>query len=278
MPIELYDRDDHCCILYTDLVDAGNEAVQANQCLIIDSRHGMLLDPGGQMTYNELYLAIGRHFPPKELEYVFASHADPDIVASLQRWLSASDTKLLISGLWARFVPHFCTSGKTEGRIVSVPDRGGRVRLGRHDLWILPAHFLHAEGNFQVYDPVSRILFSGDLGASMLPAGHAGQMVTDLAAHLPSMVGFHRRYMVSRKACALWARMVRGMPIDMIVPQHGAPIRGAKAVADFIDWIEQLECGIDLMDESNYRPPAADWRLDLPAAAAPWADVAARRT
>ena len=29
------------------------------------------------MTYGELYLAISRYFPPKQLDYVLASHADP---------------------------------------------------------------------------------------------------------------------------------------------------------------------------------------------------------
>jgi len=33
----------------------------------------------------------------------------------------------------------------------------------------LPAHFLHAEGNFQSYNPISKILFSGDMGANLCP-------------------------------------------------------------------------------------------------------------
>jgi flavorubredoxin len=40
----------------------------------------------------------------------------------------------------------------------------------------------------------------------------------------------------------------------MLVPQHGAPMAGA-AVHQFIEWVEQLACGIDLMGESDYRLP-----------------------
>lgn len=267
MSVELFNRNGHFCVLFTDLVGENSDAVQANQCLIVDDKCGMLLDPGGNMTYNELFVTMTRYIPPKSLQYVFASHADPDVIASLPRWLSASETRLLISRLWSRFVPHFCGSGRLDGRVIELPDRGGRIRLGANELWILPAHFLHAEGNFQVYDPVSRILFSGDLGTSLLPAARAARPVTDFDAHVPSMLAFHRRYMVSGKACRLWAKMALSLDIEMIVPQHGAPIRGKTAVGRFIQWIAALECGIDLMGASDYVVPSADWRLEADVAA-----------
>jgi flavorubredoxin len=72
------------------------------------------------------------------------------------------------------------------------------------------------------------------------------------------MEGFHRRYMVSNKILRLWVQMARQLPIDMIVPQHGAPIMGAKAIADLFNWLEGLQCGIDLFDQRNYQLPMAD--------------------
>ena len=71
------------------------------------------------------------------------------------------------------------------------------------------------------------------------------------------MEGFHRRYMVSNKILRLWVRMVRQMDIAMLVPQHGAPIMGPKAIGDFFDWIENLMCGIDLFDDRAYQFPTA---------------------
>lgn len=254
----LFDRDGHQCVLYTELSeDEGGAAVQANQCLIVDNGQAMLLDPGGIMTYNELYMELTKVTSPKKLRYVFASHADPDIIASLPRWLTGSDTRLLVSRIWSRFVPHFCPSGKTDGRVVPIPDRGGVVALGNCRLTLLPAHFLHAEGNIQVYDPVSRILFSGDLGASLLPAARASEVVEDLGPHLQYMTDFHRRYMTTNRACRLWAAMARKLQIDMLVPQHGAPMVG-KAVDQFIAWISDLNCGIDLMTEADYQVPPND--------------------
>jgi flavorubredoxin len=130
-----------------------------------------------------------------------------------------------------------------------------RIRFGRSELVALPAHFLHAEGNFQFYDPTSQILFSGDLGVSLVGGQRAKQPVEDLVSLLPSMERFHRRYMVSNKILRLWADMVASLPIRMIVPQHGAPLAG-RAVKDFVAWARELRCGVDLMESPNYAVPA----------------------
>ncbi len=252
MPVELYNQDGHQCLMFSDLSGVGAEIVQANQFLIVDDGTGAILDPGGNVGYNDLYLGMTRHFAPQRLSSIIASHADPDIIASLDRWMTATPAKVYISTLWERFAPHFCKPGKTEGRIVGIPDAGMRIRVGRHELWALPAHFLHAEGNFQFWDPVSRILFTGDLGVSL--GGDPRTAITSLARHLPKMEAFHRRYMVSNKILRLWARMVSELPIAMLVPQHGAPLQGA-AIGEFIDWVQTLECGIDRMSQQDYRLP-----------------------
>ena len=232
MAIELFNQDGHVCLMFAHLSDEGGEAVQANQFLVIHGDTGAIIDPGGNMAYNELLLTIGRYFPPSKLDKILASHADPDIIAS-----------------------HFCKPGKTQGRIQGIADPGMRIPLGNSEIVALPAHFMHSEGNFQFWDPVSRILFSGDLGVSMGSSADAAQTITSLAPHLPKMEAFHRRYMVSNKVLRLWANMARTLPIHMIVPQHGAPLAG-PAVGEFIAWIGDLSCGVDHLTQANYTVPA----------------------
>lgn len=256
MPVELYRDATHACLMFTDLIDGDSQAVQSNQFLIVDNGSGAIIDPGGNLAFNELFMGLSRHFAPQNLTYLLASHADPDIIASLDRWLTATPAKLVISRVWERFVPHFTKVGKTDNRILGVPDEGCKLLLGRNDLWVLPAHFLHSEGNFHFYDPVSRILFTGDLGVSMTTGKAAQTPVTRLADQLPSMEGFHKRYMVSNKVLRLWVAMARKLDISMLVPQHGAPITG-PAIAEFFDWAENLYCGVDLFDERNYQLPSA---------------------
>ncbi len=257
MAIELFNNGKHICLMFDDLADdENNHAVQANQFLIVDSEHGALIDPGGNMTYNGLLMGMQEYFPSKYLDYLFASHADPDIIASVNKWMIHSSCKVAISALWARFVPHFCTAGNTEGRILSIPDQGMNFTLGESTIVAIPAHFMHSEGNFQFYDPISKILFSGDMGASIVSHDEADTPVEDFAAHLKHMEGFHRRYMISNKICRYWVHMVRQMDVEWIVPQHGKSFKGKKMVNQFLDWIEDLPCGVDLMTQDAYRVPA----------------------
>ena len=254
MSIELYRDSNHACLMFTDLVEEDGNAVQANQFLIVDHEHGAIIDPGGNLAFNELLLTTSRFFTPQHLSYLIASHADPDIIASLDRWLTSTPAQLVISRVWERFVPHFTKVGKTQGRVIGVPDAGGILPLGKSELHVLPAHFMHSEGNFHFYDPISKILFTGDLGVSLMSGQQAQKPVTDLKAHIPLMEGFHRRYMVSNKILRLWVAMARKLDISMIVPQHGAPLAG-PAIPAFLDWIENLQCGVDLFDDRMYQLP-----------------------
>lgn len=259
MAIELFNDGKHVCVMFNDLVkDSTEDAVQANQFLVVSDGEGALIDPSGNITYNPLLLAMHKYVPKKELKYLFASHQDPDIIGALDKWLLGTECKLYVSALWSRFVPHFCNLNRADGRIIGIPDAGLAVPLKDSTLYAIPAHFLHAEGNFQFYDSKSKILFSGDMGASLVDADAITKPITtrdEFHAQLHTMSGFHRRYMVSNKVCRLWVNMVRKMDIQMLVPQHGRYMTG-EAIGAFFDWIETLPCGIDLMTQEDYRFPS----------------------
>ena len=249
MPTELFNDGDHLCVAFHDLV-RGDDGVHANQFLVRSGRQSALIDPGGALLYTPLSLAIAPYVPLRELTYICASHQDPDIIGSVDRWLMYTPAQIVCSRLWGRFIPHSVPHYQKDAgadRYILLPDEGRDIALGHGTLRAVPAHFLHSVGNFQFYDPHSRILFSGDLGASMI--GDDYTPVTDLDAHIPSMAAFHRRYMASNRACRWWAARARKLDIAMIVPQHGPPIAGADAVRRFIDWVDQLVCGIDLLPD-----------------------------
>jgi flavorubredoxin len=255
MAVELFDNGVHKCVAFTELVQG--EGIQANQFLIVNNGEGMLLDPGGNLTYKHLLAEMSNYFLPSHTRYIFASHQDPDIVASANGWLLITDAKIVIAEEWTRFIPHFCIRGVTEGRMLGIPAPGMNLELGQTSLKLLPAHFLHTVGNFQVYDPISKILFSGDVGASLMDAHSAGLPITDFDSHLQAshMEAFHRRYMSNNKACRLWAGMVRKLDVEWMVPQHGGSFKGKEMIGRFLDWIEELECGTDLLTEADFRIP-----------------------
>jgi flavorubredoxin len=252
---ELYNDGSHICIVFRDLV--SGEATQANQVVIFDHDRAALLDPGGELTYTRLFMEISNYTNVKKLDYVVASHQDPDIVASVNQWLAGTDCRVVIPALWERFIPHLTRPGKLADRVISIPDAGLNLRLGDTTLQALPAHFLHAEGNYSFFDPVSRILLSGDIGANF-PPGELDQPITQVSSLIPFMDAFHRRYMNSNKVCRFWVNMVRELDVETMVPQHGRAFRGKKVVNAFLDWLETLQCGIDLIDQELYRVPRMD--------------------
>lgn len=251
----LYDIDNHKVLIFTDLVTG--DGIQTNQLVIINNNHSAIFDPGGDLTYMPLSMAVTRYVKIKDIDLILATHQDPDIVSSLDKWLLYSDAKIVISRLWARFIPHLVPGymkEKGEGRIIPIQDNGTTIKLGLARIKAIPAHFLHSVGNFNFYDCTSKILFSGDIGAS-IGSKDPATPVQDFKEHVARMDGFHRRYMVSNKVCRMWVRMIRTLDLEMIVPQHGNPFVGREMINEFLDWFEQLECGIDNLYESQYCIP-----------------------
>ena len=138
-PIVLFDNGTHQCLMFDDLV--SGEGVQSNQFLITDHEQYLLLDPGGDLTYTPLSLELSKHIPVQALTYIFASHQDPDIIASLDKWLLHTRARVICSKLWARFLPHLTANYLalshgicTYDRIIALPDRGQSVPLGNCQL------------------------------------------------------------------------------------------------------------------------------------------------
>lgn len=254
MAIEFYNDGKHKCVGFYDLV--SGDGVQANQFLVVNGEHSALIDPGGELIYNDLYMSSYRYLFTKSLEYVIGSHQDPDIISSLNKWLIGSDCKIIVPALWERFIPHFATQKNVADRIIGIPDKGMDIDLGAMALKALPAHFLHSEGNFHFYDPVAKILFSGDMGASSVHMNLQKPIETaeDFSNHIKYMKGFHQRYMSGNKACRYWANMVKTLDLEWMIPQHGRAFKGG-AIALFLDWISGLECGIDLVTQETYKVP-----------------------
>ncbi len=252
MTTVLYDDGRHRNLLLDEC--GRGAAVQANLHLVVEPEGALLLDPGGHQVYSHAVAEVSACLGEIPLRYLFLSHQDPDAVAALNGWLVVSEAEALISSLYVRFIPHFGLDDLVEHRLRPLPDEGTRLRLGSTELLVLPAHFLHSEANFQIYDPVARILYSGDLGASF---GASDGRVADFDAHLLLLEPFHRRHMSSRRALAAWADMVRALDVEIVAPQHGAAFVGRELVRRLIDWCAGLECGIDLMPAA-YSVPDGD--------------------
>jgi len=221
--------------------DKPNCLIDTNEYLIINGDEAIITDPGGMEIFPAVFTAFSEIYRPENIQRIFASHQDPDIISSLTLWMQFNPAiRCYLSWLWTSFVPHF---GGNEDTFIPIPDPGMSIALGHIKLELVPAHFIHSAGNFHLYDAKAKIFFSGDVGAAMVPVEEDTLFVEDFDSHIRYAEAFHKRWMGSNEAKNDWCQRVREMDIEMLCPQHGAIYKGDD-VAKFIDWFEKLEVGV----------------------------------
>ena len=238
----LFEDDGHQWIVLGRDPEKDSHVVDTNEYVIISNGQAMLLDPGGTEIFPSVLAELTKYIPIHQIRTLFASHQDPDIISSLPIWLDLiPEVKVYCSWLWTGFISHFGSGDKLE----SIPDEGRQIQIGDlgKSVEAIPAHYCHSSGNYSIFDPYANILFSGDIGAALLPDHEASLFVTDFEQHIKFMKGFHQRWMPSNQAKQDWVRRVKKLDIEMMVPQHGRIFRGDN-VAKFLDWFEALEVGI----------------------------------
>lgn len=220
--------------------EKADQVIDTNQYLIIHKGKGFMMDPGGTEIFPAVLSKISEFIAVENIEGFLCSHQDPDIMSSLPLWMElAPQAKVYMSWLWEGFVAHF--GYEFHDSFVAVKDEGCTIPLNGHPLQLVPAHFMHSSGNFHLYDAKAKILFSGDVGAALVPADN-DIFVRDFKAHTHFMEGFHRRWMPSNDAKMDWCRRVSRLEIELLCPQHGCIFQG-KNVANFISWLEDLRVG-----------------------------------
>jgi len=224
--------------------------IDTNEYVVAAGDVALLTDPGGQEIFPAVFSALSAAYDPRRITHIFASHQDPDVISSLALWLEFNPAiRCYASWLWCTFIPHFGGDAQT---FIPVPDDGIPIELSGRPLRILPAHYLHSSGNLHLYDPGAKVLFSGDVGAALLPPDDSSLFVENFDRHIRYADGFHRRWMGSREARDAWCERTSRMSIDMLCPQHGAIYRGAD-VGRFIDWFGSLPIGILSGSKSTVR-------------------------
>ncbi|MBI1207287.1 MAG: MBL fold metallo-hydrolase [Azospirillum sp.] len=242
---KLFSQGDHRWLAFGQDRSRPDSITDTVQVVVTAGNNTMLLDPGGIEIFPSMMGALVHEIDMETVRHIFLSHQDPDVGSGLALWrqVAAPGTVIHLAQLWTGYVSHF----DAEAKFAPIPDQGGEVQLsGSVRLRLLPAHYLHSPANFCVYDPVARVLFSGDIGAAQLPGEKLRDIwVSNFAEHVQYMSGFHRRFMGSREARDAWIEMVSALAIDVIVPQHGLAFRGPD-VRRFLDWFAELPIGSGL--------------------------------
>lgn len=226
----------------------------ANPYLIFDKNEAtgenfsLLVDPGSGSDFavvrSKCDAVMGSL---QNLDAVFINHQDPDVCTSLTLLLgrSADHARVLCSEDTWRLVQSLSIP---RDRFVDADDypHGFRGRTGRV-LVPVPSPFCHFVGARMLYDPKTRVLFSGDLFGSLTSRDAEG-LYADETDWL-GMRAFHQIYMPTNKAVKHAIDRIRALdpPVEIIAPQHGRILRG-DWVKEFIGRLEFLDVGLDILE------------------------------
>jgi len=241
--IPLYESDSHSIYWIGSVGDP--EEIECNSYLLIDSGEAYIFEPGGLSHFQATFDKVSQKVSPYDISHIVMSHQDPDVCASLPSWLQFNpDIKIVCSHLWQRFLPHYMVY---HAQYLAMSDEGMTINLkSGGQLQCISAPYLHSPGNMVVFDSISGFMFSGDIGAAAQQDNNFKLVIEDWSEHIKSMTGFHQRYMSSTKAAAAFVASINHLPVQAILPQHGQIFRHVEVQA-FLDWFEQLPCGIDFL-------------------------------
>ena len=243
----LYDDGIHKCVMFSfDDESHEDSYLSVNQYLIVQNGDGILIDPGSEGVFDELFDAVSAHVETQNIKFIFFSHQDPDVAGSIGQWAISTKAKFIMPSIWVRFMSHY---GFMElSRVMALGDKGAKLKFGKDYLKFVPAHFLHSPGNFSLYDSKSKIVFSGDIGAAVVNSPDAYKKVSSFDEHKEHLEGFHKRYMGSNKLCRAWVEKIEDLEVEKIAPQHGLVFENGD-VKLFLEWLRELKCGSDFMEE-----------------------------
>ena len=209
----------------------------------------ILIDPGSSSDFaivrSKVESILGEF---GRLSSIFINHQDPDVGSSTSTILSryAKHAVVLTSEETWRLVVHTNIPRKqcvlTDRYPKGVPLPSGDTLIP------VPSPFCHFVGAVMLYDPQTRVLFSGDLFGGLTPRDAEGFLATE--ADWTGIRAFHQLYMPSNVGLRRAVANIRALdpPVEMIAPQHGRLLRG-DIMYEFMERIENLSVGLDNLED-----------------------------
>lgn len=238
-PTLLYEGDGHA--VYWLGIDEPT-AFRTNVYLIQDGHEAILVDPGHRTFFQQVKKRVAQILPPEQVTGMILCHQDPDVAASMTDWLEINpEMRVYTSPRTQVLVQHY---GRSDYHYVNVEAQPEMSLPSGTQLKFIAAPFLHFPGAFTSYDAAARVLFTGDVFASL----NVGPKLwaEDFVELKANMRLFHTEYMASNIAARGFTRQLDGLNIDTLLPQHGCLI-GREHVSAAIEWLANLHCGTDLI-------------------------------
>ncbi|HYO56756.1 MBL fold metallo-hydrolase [Archangium sp.] len=223
----------------------------------------LLIDPGSSSDFATVSTKVTSLIGGLErLSAVFINHQDPDVgsSASIISARYAPKAGILCSEDTWRLIVH---QNLPRGRFIATEkfSHGLNVPTG-HRLLPVPSPFCHFRGAVMLYDPETRVLFTGDLFGGITDVNAQGLWADE--SDWNGIRAFHQIYMPVNLALQRVVAVIRKLEpaVEIIAPQHGRLIRG-PLIQTFLDRMEKLPVGLDIMDEAQDRSRLQAWNTAL---------------
>ncbi len=215
------------------------------------TQFNVLIDPGSQLDFSVVAAKTAKVLGGLDrVSLVHINHQDPDVGSSAPMLMSryAPKAHVLASEDTWRLICHF---GLPRNRFVPAERYHGVLPIPTgHELQLVPTPFCHFRGALALYDPQTRVFFSGDLFGGLTPEGAVELEAT--GDEWPGVRAFHQLYMPTQIALRRAVETIRALrpAVELIAPQHGRILRGA-VMHEFLDRMANLPVGLDLLDDSQ---------------------------
>jgi len=223
----------------------------------------LLIDPGSSSDFATVSTKVTSLIGGLDrLSAVFINHQDPDVgsSASIISARYAPKAGILCSEDTWRLIVH---QNLPRGRFIATEkfSHGLNVPTG-HQLLPVPSPFCHFRGAVMLYDPETRVLFTGDLFGGVTDVNAQGLWADE--SDWSGIRAFHQIYMPVNLALQRVVATIRKLTpaVEIIAPQHGRLIRG-PLLQTFLDRMEKLPVGLDIMDEAQDRSHLQAWNAVL---------------
>lgn len=224
------------------------------------SQFNLLIDPGSRsdmaVVMTKVRAVIGGM---ERITGMWVNHQDPDVCSAIGLITAkyAPRASIICSEATWRLIHHH---GVPRERYFGTDKRTSGFRLPTGQVIVpVPSPFCHFRGAVMMYDPETRVLFSGDLFGGLTDINATGLFADD--TDWRGMRAFHQLYMPSNKAIRLAIQAIKALDpaVETIAPQHGRVIT-RDLIPWYIEKLERLPVGLDILGEEESDPQAlARW-------------------
>lgn len=209
----------------------------------------LLIDPGSNNDFAVVRAKSERVIGSiDKVGGIFINHQDPDVGSAVGLMMGRYTPRahvLCSEDTW-RLVQYYNIPRERFVQMERFPN--GMYFPNGEEILPVPSPFCHFVGAVMLYDPQTKVLFSGDLFGALTDKEAEGLFADE--SDWAGMRAFHQIYMPSNQALRYAVRMIREKcpDLEMIAPQHGRVLRG-EWVQEFMRRIEALPVGLDILDD-----------------------------